>query len=152
MLIQKRLGCYSHPFSELAPHFPTERAPSPRACSSFSSSNPFHHLRLLFFQIFLILSNSISSLPVCAFLSSLLILHILAILHHPGLYSRHQPPSKCLPFSNSSMSVKNLKLLIPHPHNPIPYTPQPALPWVTVVAPCSESEAKLTGNPQRGFV
>lgn len=45
-------------------------------------------------------------------------------------------------------SVKNLKLLIPPPHNPI----QPAIPWETIVAPSSESEAKLAGNPLGGFV
>ena len=47
-------------------------------------------------------------------------------------------------------SVKNLKLLIPP--NPIPYTSQTAISWVAVVAPSSESKAKLAGNPQRGFV
>lgn len=48
-------------------------------------------------------------------------------------------------------SVKNLKLLIPH-HNHIPYTSQPTVPWVAVVALRCESEAKLAGNPQSGFV
>lgn len=48
-------------------------------------------------------------------------------------------------------SVKNLKLLIP-PHNHIPYTSQPTVPWVAVVPLRSESEAKLAGNPQSGFV
>lgn len=47
-------------------------------------------------------------------------------------------------------SVKNLKLLIPSPHNP--NNSQPAILWITVVAPSTESEAKLAGNPQRGFV
>ncbi len=47
-------------------------------------------------------------------------------------------------------SVKNFKLLIPPPHNPI--STQPAIPWVTVVTPSGESEAKLAENPQSSFV
>lgn len=99
MLIQKCLGCYSHPFSELAPHFPT-KAPSLHACSSFScpilsiiSGSHFPFFQILSFLSFLILSPHF---PSVFFLSSLLILYILAFLHHPFLYSCHQPPSKCL--------------------------------------------------------
>lgn len=98
MLIQKCLGCYSHPFSELAPHFPTEHPfsmPAPLSLvQSFPSSRApiFPFFQILSFLSFLILSPHF---PFCVFLSSLLILYILAFLHHPFLYSCHQPSCKC---------------------------------------------------------
>lgn len=100
MLIQKCLGCYSHPFSELAPHYPTEHplpmlAPFSLVQSFPSSQAPiflsFKSCLSYPFEFYLLTS------PLCFFfLLSLLILYILAILHHPFLSSFHQPPSKCL--------------------------------------------------------
>lgn len=61
MLIQKCLGCYSHPFSELASLFHAE---PPRSGLLFLLSNSSRHVRPLLF--ILILSNSIS-FYVCVF-------------------------------------------------------------------------------------
>lgn len=131
MLIQKCLGCYSHPFSELTP--PTSPPSTLSPCLLlFLLSNPFHHLSLPFSflsnLVFLIRFNSISSLPLCVFFIILVNpLHpCFSLSSVPFIHATSLPPNAFIVFffSNSSMypSVKNLKLLIHPPHNPIPYS------------------------------
>lgn len=132
------------------------RAPSLRACSSFScpilsiiSGSHFSLFQILSVLSFLILSPDFP----CVFLSSLLILHILAFLCHLFPYSHHQPPAKCL--HSSPFFQVFLVPLCKKPQTPKSSSSQShplhlsGIPLVAFVAPFSESEAKLAGNPQR---
>lgn len=152
MLIQKCLGCYSHPFFELAHHFPTKHPLSVPAPLSLVQSSPiisgsnFLFFPILSFLSFLILSPHLGSVGFFFFIILANPLHPCCSPSSTSLFmSSASPPNAFkvlfLPTLPCTTLSKNLKLLIPPLHNLVPCTSQPAIPWVAVVASGSESEA-----------
>lgn len=159
MLIQKCLGCYSHPFSELAPHFPTEpllphssfSCPIPSIISV--SCFPFYHISSSL--SFLILPPHFPS-------SSFLILYIIALLPFTPSAISFLMPSSC---SSNAFLFLPISPILPHPTVKnlqllfclltIPCFPPPillSLGWLLLLPAVSQRLSSLGKSPEWGFV